>query len=172
MINLKDEISEGDQHLEKKQSRSSHSYSPKVQDANQVIEKLMRNRLIFIEKDRVFADLKVFKSIISDYLASIDLLESENFKLLGKNRKYEIYLKEMNIKKFNETEESAEKNSQLKILNLERKVETLNYIIKQYRVNNKEEIKNFEKKVNDYRPNLEAELTEMLSQANEKNREL
>ena len=60
----------------------------------------------------------------------------------------------MNIKKFNEAEEAAEKNSQLKILNLERKVETLNYIIKQYRVNNKEEIKNFEKKVNDFRPNL------------------
>ena len=156
MSTLKDEIAEADHEFEKKQSRSSHSYSPKAQDANEVMEKLARNRLIFIEKDRVFADLKTFRSILSGYLANIELLESENFKLLGKNRKYEIYFKEMNVKQFNEGEEGNEKNAQLRILNLERKVETLNYIIKQYRLNNKEEIKNFEKKVNDFKPNLEA----------------
>ena len=36
-----------------------------------------------------------------------------------------------------------DKNQQLKILNLEKKIITLNYIIKQYRTNNNQEIKNF-----------------------------
>ena len=75
-------------------------------------------------------------------------------------------MKEMNFKQVLDSDEGNEKNSQLKILNLQRKVQTLNYIIKQYRSNNKEEIKTFEKKINDYKPTLEVELTKMLSDAN------
>lgn len=47
-----------------------------------------------------------------------------------------------------------EKNQQLKILNLEKKVETLSYIIKQYRTGNAQEIKNFEQKLKDFKPNI------------------
>lgn len=39
---------------------------------------MARNRIITIDKERMFADLKNFKTIIQGYVSQIDLLESEN----------------------------------------------------------------------------------------------
>jgi hypothetical protein len=47
----------------------------------------------------------------------------------------------------------------------------LKYIIKNYRSDSKEELQEFYRKVGEYRPNIEEELTAMLAEANNKNRE-
>ena len=83
-------------------------------------------------------------------------LKTDRDELEEKVNKYEYYFKEMRLKHLplGEEEETVEKNQQLKILNLEKKVETLSYIIKQYRTGNAQEIKNFEQKLKDFKPNI------------------
>lgn len=116
---------------------------------------------MMLDQTRLIIEATKFKSLLNDFQTKFQQVKTDRDSLSEKVEKYECYFKEMRLKNLpvEGEEDTVERNHQLKILNLEKKVETLNYIIKQYRQGNGEEIKGFEQRLKVFKPNIEKELT-------------
>ena len=100
-----------------------------------------------MENNTANIDVDPLYPLCVELARKIEELDKENQKSSDSLRKYEQYFKELSLIKQAQNQENdfleenrkykIEKNPQLKILNLERKIETLQYIIKNYRSNNK-----------------------------------
>lgn len=92
-----------------------------------------------MDHNKLIMQASKFKLLLNDFQLKYKQVKSDRDELSQRVNKYEYYFKEMRLKHVPDSQDmndGMESNHQLKILNLQKKVQTLNYIIKQYRVGN------------------------------------
>lgn len=77
-----------------------------------------------LDNTRLVMEATKFKSLLNDFQSRFKEVKTDRDSLSEKVNKYEHYFKEMRLRHLPlpDEEESVEKNQQLKILNLEKKV--------------------------------------------------